>query len=141
MDVAPVSNGRKSRGGVLQHGRTYQPVDTTEHQEPAVSTGHASSPDNNGDCNKQTLSSECSNILGEEGRSSKTFSLCKISRDKKILLLMMAVCNFCAAANFSLLGPFFPEEVTSNLYSFINKFSIVFFQTWSINGFSNYQGR
>lgn len=129
MDVAPVSNGRKSRGGVLQHGRTYQPVDTTEHQEPAVSTGHASSPDNNGDCNKQTLSSECSNNLGEEGRSSKTFSLCKISRDKKILLLMMAVCNFCAAANFSLLGPFFPEEVTSNLYSFINKFSIVFFQT------------
>jgi hypothetical protein len=91
----------------------YQQVNTTEPGYPQDSTDHPSSLDNNnGDYDRQILDPECASIPDVEEGSSQTFSLCKISRDEKILLLMMAGCNFCAAANFSLLGPFFPEEVT-----------------------------
>jgi len=40
-----------------------------------------------------------------------TFSFFKVSREKMFLLLCMGFLNFCATTCFSLLVPFFPNEV------------------------------
>lgn len=99
------------RGGAPPPG-AYHPVDSTDRDpEPSL----YSSVEGGGDHEVAIPSSEYAKIQEvEEGgsdRPAKAFSLCEIPREKKILLLMMAVCNFCAAANFSILGPFFPGEV------------------------------
>lgn len=99
------------RGGAPPPG-AYHPVDSTDPDpEPSL----YSSVEGGGDHEVAIPSSEYAKIQEvEEGgsdRPAKAFSLCEIPREKKILLLMMAVCNFCAAANFSILGPFFPGEV------------------------------
>lgn len=98
------------RGGAPPPG-AYHPVDSTDRDpEPSL----YSSVEGDGDHEVAIPSSEYAKIQEvEEGgsdRPAKAFSLCEIPREKKILLLMMAVCNFCAAANFSILGPFFPGE-------------------------------
>lgn len=99
------------RGGDSQPG-AYHPVDTTDRNpDPSL----YSSVEVGGDHKVTIPSSEYDKIQeegeGESDSPAKAFSLCEIPRDKKILLLMMAICNFCAAANFSILGPFFPGEV------------------------------
>lgn len=99
------------RDGDSQQG-AYHHVDTTDRNpDPSL----YSSVEGGGDQEVTIHSSEYA-MIKEEGKDgsdspAKAFSLCEIPRDKKILLLMMAICNFCAAANFSILGPFFPEEV------------------------------
>ncbi|XP_078314593.1 MFS-type transporter SLC18B1-like isoform X2 [Crassostrea virginica] len=92
----------------------YQQVDTTDqNQDPSLYDGpRGSSLGGEEGHDRSIKNSEYSKIQNEEAIScqQQEFSLRDISRDKKILLLMMAVCNFCAAANFSILGPFFPQE-------------------------------
>lgn len=94
----------------------YQQVDTTDqNQDPSLYDGpRGSSLGGEEGHDRSIKNSEYSKIQNEEAIScqQQEFSLRDISRDKKILLLMMAVCNFCAAANFSILGPFFPQEVS-----------------------------
>ncbi|XP_062611583.1 MFS-type transporter SLC18B1-like [Saccostrea cucullata] len=106
-----MTSADKDGGLNLQYG-TYQQVGTSDDCHPLGNLSTAATPGWEGEeCDRQILSSEYSEYRDEAGSSNpRPFSLCEISRDKKVLLLMMAVCNFCAAANFSILGPFFPEE-------------------------------
>ena len=94
----------------------YQQVDTTDqNQDPSLYDGPRGSGLGGEEGHDRSIKNSEYSIVQYEDTIScqqQEFSLRDISRDKKILLLMMAVCNFCAAANFSILGPFFPQEVS-----------------------------
>ncbi|KAJ8303949.1 hypothetical protein KUTeg_017532, partial [Tegillarca granosa] len=50
--------------------------------------------------------------MDEMSTAIKDFSIKRVSKNKKLLLMGMACMNFCATTCFSLLAPFFPGEAS-----------------------------